>query len=108
MRIISKKKYKEMQDLITGLQQDYNSLKEKYDSLEDEQIEIQLEYKYMKEQKELAEQQVSYLLKKITDLEVPKVTGLKIPKIEIKNRKNGGKENGKSNKSEKNIKNSTK
>jgi hypothetical protein len=53
MKIISNKKYKELQDLITGLQQDYNDLKDK-------QVDLQLELKYMQEQKELAERQVKY------------------------------------------------
>jgi hypothetical protein len=67
MKIISNKKYKELQDLITGLQQDYNDLKDK-------QVDLQLELKYMHEQKELAEKQVAYLqdeLRRANDIKKP-------------------------------------
>lgn len=58
MKILTNKKYKEMQDLIVGLQQDYNDLKE-------HQIDLQLELRYMQEQKEIAEMQVLYLQDKL-------------------------------------------
>lgn len=67
MKIISNRKYKEMQNLIVGLQQDYNDLKDK-------QVDMQLELKYMHEQKELAEAQVLYLqseLRRANDIKKP-------------------------------------
>ena len=67
MKIISNKKYKEMQDLIVGLQQDYNDLKDK-------QVDLQLELRYMQGQKELAEKQVEYLqneLRKANNIKKP-------------------------------------
>lgn len=67
MKIISNKKWNGLQDLITGLQQDYNDLKDK-------QIDLQLELKYMQEQKELAERQVEYLqneLRRANDIKKP-------------------------------------
>lgn len=67
MKILTNRKYKEMQDLITGLQQDYNDLKDK-------QVDLQLELKYMQEQKEIAESQVKYLqdeLRRANDIKKP-------------------------------------
>ena len=83
MKILTNKKYKEMQDLIVGLQQDYNDLKDK-------QIDMQLELKYMQEQKELAERQVAYLqdeLRRANDIKKPTLKSETTPKRSKKPRK---------------------
>lgn len=61
MKILSKKKWQEIDDLVTNLQKDYNNLKDK-------QIDMQLDLSDMRQQKELAEAQVEYLRKEIAKL----------------------------------------
>lgn len=66
-----------MQDLIVGLQQDYNDLKQDYNDLKEHQIDLQLELRYMQEQKEIAEMQVLYLQDKLKSKKEKKVKEVK-------------------------------
>lgn len=74
MKILSKKKWQEIDDLVTNLQKDYNNLKDK-------QIDMQLDLSDMRQQKELAEAQVEYLRNEIAKLKGEKKGGNKERKI---------------------------
>lgn len=74
MKILSKKKWQEIDDLVTNLQKDYNNLRDK-------QIDMQLDLSDMRQQKELAEAQVEYLRKEIAKLKGEKKGGNKERKI---------------------------